>query len=697
MAHHVTETIGHFIGYLHLEELLNKRPIHFSGDYLSREKTDFDFGVKLRPSDSPAPFPQPSAPAALPRIQELLPSPSQTKPAGLSPTKEFGTVKPLPRLEIDEVVPSAAIGGGGGGPVLLGAPAIPIVNAVYTIGGSQYSFLEITQGNNLFDADVLLGDPAIIAAAGVGVSAGHSIDVPQLLAELIDQARGLIPAGAEVPGNLFGNITTDEQNAGTAPVALEASGGTGEFTRVETNQSFVDGEATTVPDDIVAAQIARINETVVRVSTPYDSDKLASEEATPTQVHVVTDGTPTGGIAQIATVGGNDSVNAAVLFDLADASASIIIEGNLHETNAITQINMLHDADAIEVSAAAFVEQAASKNIASNVTSFVDQPGTVYGNVSLGGVPGALNWSIDFVQGDFYDVTSLIQSNVIFDNDAIEQTTFDTHFTATLGVNGQLDVTQLLEFGKDYDLIVVGGDYFKVNSIVQINIVIDDDIIHQLSDGSGAVSQSFNANGNSLLNDAGIVNTGGANYKPLAGAPADLAEALGNLDTEFPYTFAIGLPGNGTDTLDVLYVTGNYYNYNLLVQTNVITDVDQVVQIAIPPPGSGDGAAEPGTVAQQASAGGNLATNLALIVNVDSTSDYQYLGGAHYEDTLLVQANIVTDEDTVLSGQTLHPDVVATIAALSGASEDGGADVGHSLPQGGGGSQHTDVMGGMLH
>jgi hypothetical protein len=65
-----------------------------------------------------------------------------------------------------------------------------------------------------------------------------------------------------------------------------------------------------------------------------------------------------------------------------------------------------------------------------------------------------------------------------------------------------------------------------------------------------------------------------------------------------------------------------------------------------------------------------------------------------YEDTLLVQANIVTD-DGEATGSDLHPDVVAAIAAMSGSAGDAVAphNTPHDHPDVGSG---VDVMGGIL-
>jgi hypothetical protein len=133
-------------------------------------------------------------------------------------------------------------------------------------------------------------------------------------------------------------------------------------------------------------------------------------------------------------------------------------------------------------------------------------------------------------------------------------------------------------------------------------------------------------------------------------------------------------------------VSGDYYDYNVISQTNIISDVDAATQLLAAAPEG----------AQDLAAGGNAVTNAALIVNVGSTSDYQYLGGTVYEESLLVQSNIITDDDETVHAANIHDDVVAVVAALSAASPDADAADASSGPSASD-IHHSDVLGGMLH
>ena len=67
--------------------------------------------------------------------------------------------------------------------------------------------------------------------------------------------------------------------------------------------------------------------------------------------------------------------------------------------------------------------------------------------------------------------------------------------------------------------------------------------------------------------------------------------------------------------LNVLYVTGDYYDINAIWQINVIADVDTAIQYL-----NGQPPADDGTLTQSVSSGGNEASNDAIIVDVGSTS-----------------------------------------------------------------------------
>jgi hypothetical protein len=124
------------------------------------------------------------------------------------------------------------------------------------------------------------------------------------------------------------------------------------------------------------------------------------------------------------------------------------------------------------------------------------------------------------------------------------------------------------------------------------------------------------------------------------------------------------------------------------MQVNVASDIDQLAQIGAP------------GVAQSALAQGNTLANAALIVDLDTQSAYQMLGGEAYEDSFLVQANIVVDAEAAADGAeedaTADSGLLGVIVALTGESGDpgnhaGGENYGNA-PTG----AQPDMLGGVL-
>jgi hypothetical protein len=720
----VTESIWHFIGHMHLEELLSRTPTRYSGagEYAlqsidgSKIKPVREQADDLFPGGSDAPPLKVELPPGQPLIFVPQPAPhlfatdTTPVPSALDTPALERPALPQPQvnppLDLATVLPGLADGGARGRGIVRHEDdggdgshgAHQVIKAAYTLGEDQGTDVHVAQANSLIDADVLHGDPAALIDAGLEPRLQASGEASPELLELVEEAIEALPSNLAPPALAGGvervHATLDGELKPEAPEHSDA-----EAEAVEPGR-YVNGERvgdSGTSADVIGGQVARIDAAAETV-TPVEHGGSDSQMSADGPVHVVTGAARTGGVAQEAITGGNDLVNAAVLYDLADAQASMIVVGDVYVTNAIAQVNVLQDLDAIDSEGSGPLETVIAGNEVGNEATFVEETGPIYGNVMLGGVPGSLIWQVDYVRGNLYDVTTVEQYNVVLDADIGEQTTDGAHFVATLGANGALNLAQLSELGT-YDLIIVGGNLYEFNAIVQVNVLLDNDAVRQAIDGppGGTGGQSVDASGNVLGNDAAIVRIGGDSYKPLAGDPAALADAVGNMETELDPTLATGLPGNGTDTLKVLYITGDYYNYNLLLQTNVMDDADQVQQVAATgeavatDAGGGEGA---GTVAQATVTDGNGLQNLALLVNVGSTSDYQFVGGQVYEDTLLVQANIV-DDDGEAAGADLHPDVVAAIAAMSGSTAD--ATTPNDSPQDHpDASAGVDVMGGIL-
>ena len=82
---------------------------------------------------------------------------------------------------------------------------------------------------------------------------------------------------------------------------------------------------------------------------------------------------------------------------------------------------------------------------------------------------------------------------------------------------------------------------------------------------------------NWLLNAATLVDYTGAAHELTPDMQA-LVAALQNGESTLDLANGFVLPGDGSGTMNVLFITGNYYDINVLEQTNILSDSDVVLQ-----------------------------------------------------------------------------------------------------------------------
>lgn len=676
MAQQVTESIWHFIGQFHIADLLSLPAHHYSGapttsdeDYtaqatrLPREIAELDGHRTVELDDVRLPqFVTTSY-----RVEFQPPAPEAPRMSLIDPA-QLARVVPEPEVRLSSF--DAPAGGGATG------QAGPKVNASYTDGGTQSIDVQLTQFNALDDDDIAIGrlqdltDLQAIAADEMDAAAREALDAtlaavarhtPTFVADLTEQAATsgttretiALENGAPLPLPDHGAATGTE----TAPIFVTSGNGQFENGR----QTAPDGQsAQQQNEDLLDALRVAAN----RADSDLVDGLLGDEGvAAPSQDHAeaftfVPDGLAP---AELAT-GLNATTNLAIINDFNGASASRVVLGDLHVTNAIVQINVhapvggsSHDAVS-GISASAIGALAAADGLAESITpalmhneaSFLTEPGALVGALGLGG-PGTLEWNIDYVNGSVYNVTVIEQTNLTEDSDVAHTQPSASRYIVSTGDNDQLNITQLSDLGNDYELVIVAGDWYDINAIIQVNMLIGDAV------AIGSLPES-------LSNDAAISSIGGQSPNPLTDETRDLVEAIASKDEHFDYGLAIGLPGNGDGVFDVLYISGDYVSANLIFQTNAVIDADSLYA---------EGSLAPDSGGSQ----GNALTNVALINDVNSLSAYQYVGGTVYEEATLVEANIFVDETgaairTDAGSGTIDPDVIATIAAMSGADDD---------------------------
>jgi hypothetical protein len=364
----------------------------------------------------------------------------------------------------------------------------------------------------------------------------------------------------------------------------------------------------------------------------------------------------------------------------------MLVMGDYFKTNAIFQTNSYMDNDHVTVGGTG-ASITTGGNQATNIADFVQHPGVYESMPSYFAGP---DWSVDVVHGDYFNVRALVQSNYLSDNDVTMQSSASTHYEIHAGQNELGNYVLINDGNFNYDLIVVGGSYHGMNVIFQNNILYNNDTVQMTGDGTNP-NQTVSTGDNQLTNTATIEHYGGDKALPWNSSLDDLIHSISGGATELDPSFGQLIAGNG-GTLNILYVTGDYYNVNAIWQTNIVSDANMAIQLQGSPSAVTAGYYGDSMATQNVATGGNVLSNDAAIVDVGNTNTH--INGQVYGDSILVQANLVNqDSDHVAQTdpQALVPEVIAFVGQDDAANN---SDPQHhattTLP-------HDDPMAGVLH
>jgi hypothetical protein len=634
----INEIIAHFAGYFRvaddvvrdrLEYLEGAHPQQFEDYTLSLTTTPFR--ANLEPF-----WTLPSPPPALPtwETSHLSPPPLvRARQPNPSPESEDDHEPAAPR----SVVPTAGGGGGGGG-----SRDIEVITVKYDHNGSQQQ-VEIRQVNVIQDNDVLLVNP------NTGVTELNDADTENMLRDMADAAADAVPDEIELPQGVMEVAEFIEARDAEA----SENSGSGNDPSVAPG-IYVNGELQN-PDYTVPFP---------ELSPPDDT------------------GPPANTRGQIAELGSNTAINGGLLVDRHEASPTMIVLGDFFATNAIVQTWSYTDNDQVSVGGSAMNAAATGDNSANNVAHFDYRP-SVYPD--LDGYFSEWTWDVHVVQGDFYDINLLVQEIYLSDNDVTVQETQQSLFEVHTGDNQQFNLAELFGGDFNYDLIIIGGDYHGGNYIFQHAFLVDDDVV-MMSSTDGEPPQTIGTGGNALLNNA-TIQTYGSTFVPLSEDAQSLVTALQNGETALdPSTHGLVAPSVGTGPLNVLYITGDYYDINAIWQYITVADADTALQLL-----SGDQALQGGGsgLIQSVQTGGNTLLNDAAIADIGPGT--AQVGGEVYSDTVLVQAQLVSDDnDTIINDNT--DALVNELIAFIGPEDDQDANTAPLLAP----VQTEDPIGGVL-
>ena len=676
----ITDTIWHFMGYLHLSETIARSETLFEGRFRKPGEED----LAAQRAGQPA------------RIEELDDLPRQAVP--------FHDALDQGELGAARSAATQVFMGGGLGARITAAVAPPFrqqetaetsfggirqtISVSYEQGGTAGNVL-VGQHNAMQDVDLLTTDML--------TNADGSTYIPAELNLMALQERMILQAHSAVPEQMRMGSAETTESVSAAVMARDAEWirtGTpnwltgqdgGQITPVQ-NGRYVDGVLSTsdVPTiDVLQVTPWRAEQATGDETTPATSapnvPAVSSDQGTiiqtsadasisnaPADIEAYQTSTITGPSEPetvITEAGQNTQSNLAIIRDMNDMGRSMIVGEDYVFSKGIVQVNILTDSDHVDIATSGIGMPTVfgGGNEVHNIAEFRHESF----NSSPNGAAATANWQVDVYRGSFYDVKSLYQFNNMIDGDTVTQATSGIYASFQTGQNGQTNFAQVSGLDS-YDLIIITGSYHRADWIYQYNIVLDVDVVTMLAagnaDGSAQVTTGFNG----LTNNAIIATYDSDAFKPMNGAHTQLMDALANGDTILAPNPEWQLAGSATGTLRVLYVQGDYYDVNVITQVNLLYDVDQVVQ-----------ASNSAEAAQAIATGGNIALNEARIVDPGILSGSKYLGGDAYEASVLIQTNIVTDSDTVQihDTQTLIPEFVAF--AQTAEAEDTAGEVAH--------------------
>ncbi|OKL44789.1 hypothetical protein A3843_06850 [Pseudovibrio exalbescens] len=360
----------------------------------------------------------------------------------------------------------------------------------------------------------------------------------------------------------------------------------------------------------------------------------------------------------MVSLGDNEATNVAVIADLIEAETSVVVMGDYYATNAIFQTNIFMGSGNDVAQFAGGATQYPQDTLIN--TGGTEKSGEVLIPSFVSGATSLYSFDVDVAHGDYFNVTALQQFNYLSDNDHIQYELNTGGSFISLGDNTQVNAAQVIKDVSEYDMIITAGDYFDFNYISQKNILLDADEV--LWD---AEALTGSGEGNALINDARISNVGGGTlFKAMGSGEQAFFEALKQQDESFsfrPSDYENGFPQIGSSEFKVLYVTGNSYHMNAIEQINVLSDLDSGRVV-----GNDPSLIEDEDIENFGSGGGNLARNKAEIIDYDSQSAFQYLGGSYSEEELQIQVNLNMDDDrSVLQHGNAASDLVAELVAFT--------------------------------
>ncbi len=635
-----TELIWHFAGYLQIFKTVNAERPDFAGEAPPPPELAFTEG----PGDwIEAPSGEPADDLGAMRFNLFQGGPGAPFTSEWFADRDFSAFVPFPiffgpLMPLTTTFVAGIQSAATAGFMVFTREGGPSYQITFGSGGDN-RLIELAQSNALTDIDTLL---AIDLLAGTRISQ----DASGVLTQMHGEARDAMPAWAsDLPtqGMLMpGFLVAEAQTAFAAQHEARES----EEARLEGDDGIEDDEEIGAQADSLPAPREGVFLNGERIEaddaplSPLANLSLAAmvepDGETGAEIQLMARPAPDA-FGTVAATGGNVLVNEAALIDALIPARTLAVMGDVFQRDAIMQINVLGNNDTVAVngaiqSAMTSMAGASGGDTLTNLANVSHNPVTLPAATGLN--PNGLTVNVDIADHDIFDVKMLYQQNLADDGDRISWGGTDAWSTMGFGGNIQANAARLLDLGKSYDLVIVMGSYYALNFIGQINILADDDVVALFGPPGGA-TLDYRSEPNTLHNEAVIDKRGEQDWTAMNPDAGALFAKLAAGEDPGMEAFA-GISGAATGRLDILVVTGDWYDVSVIWQVNMLSDRDLVVM-------SGE---EQGEVVT----GGNILANNATIVDFGAFHA-QYAGGEVYQDLMLFQANIAYDSGEPMIAQ----------------------------------------------
>ncbi|WP_170788968.1 type I secretion protein [Ruegeria lacuscaerulensis] len=345
------------------------------------------------------------------------------------------------------------------------------------------------------------------------------------------------------------------------------------------------------------------------------------------------------GEGHTVSTGGNLAVNeVAVTVAWVDAPV-IAVGGQSVNVTVVSQVAVVSDIDTGDAGGQSdtMVVQTSTITVEGNEAHWLDD------NVAAEGQDPLV--AVTWIAGDLV-VTNFIQQEI----DATDIDHIETEITASsslyvMGDNVLINVTEILQLGSYYDVILIGGDMISVDIVHQTIVFLDDDEIN------GGIPDEDDDN--LVVNQVALTTMGEDTHEELDASLAGVLP-LEEMDTEALEDALLNNPDfAGMEQIRVLKIDGDLVQVNAIEQITILQDQDDINLNG-----------EAGAVASALGAG-NAVLNTAGVVKAGVDSVVM-TGEGEYSDLVLHQASLIDTPDDDLDVEIGNDAIAVLIDTVDG-------------------------------